>query len=238
MSLAGRFPIDKWNFKSQSILQNLPVEEYEHLCLHMIEQKYKKGEMLFREGTVPQGIFFVKQGKVKKYQVDRDGKEQIFYVANSGELIGYHAVITDERYPDSAATLEDSIIELIPKEDFLEVLENSTVLPQRLLKILSHEFTVLTNTISILAKKSVRERVAISLIVLREKFKDETKPGNEIAINISRNDLANMVGTGEENVIRFLKEFKIAGILDTYGRKIVIRDVGRLIELSGYSSLK
>ncbi|GAA0562738.1 Crp/Fnr family transcriptional regulator [Chitinophaga japonensis] len=236
MSITGLFPIDKWNFKSQSILNNLPAAEYEQLCAHMMEQEYKKGEILFREGTVPQGIFFIKRGKVKKYQVDRDGKEQIFYVANSGELIGYHAILTNERYPDSAAVLEDSTIACIPKEDFLEALERSTVLPQRLLRTLSHEFTVLTNSISILAQRSVRERLAIALIVLREKFKDEAPPGKDIVINISRKDLANIVGTGDENVTRFLTEFKTAGILDTHGRKIMIRDVGKLIALSGYNS--
>lgn len=233
MSLAGLFPIDKWNFKSQSILNNLPEDESADLYSHMQEQRYSKGEVIFREGAVASGIFFVKKGKVKKYQVDQTGREQIIYVANTGELIGYHAILADERYPDSAATLEESIIAFIPKEDFITTLERSSVLPRRLLKTLSHEFAVLTNSISVFAQRSVKERLAITLIVLREKFKEETLSGEEIMINLSRTDLANMVGTGNENIVRFLTEFKAAGILTTRGRKICISDVKELIKLSG-----
>jgi CRP-like cAMP-binding protein len=233
MSLAGLFPIDKWDFKSQSILNNLPEDEYIHLHSHMQEQLYSKGEVIFREGAVASGIFFIKKGKIKKYKADQIGNEQIIYVANAGELIGYHAVLADERYPDSAATLEESIISFIPKEDFLTTLAMSTVLPRKLLKTLSHEFTVLTNSIFVFARRSVKERLAVTLIVLREKFKEETLPGAEIMINISRNDLANMVGTGSENITRFLMEFKATDILATEGKKIWIKDVKQLIKLSG-----
>lgn len=233
MSLAGLFPIDKWNFKSQSILNNLPEDEYAYLCSNMLEQRYNKGEVIFREGAVASGIYFVKKGKIKKYQVDHTGREQIIYVANSGELIGYHAILAEERYPDSAATLEECVIGFIPKEDFINALERCTVLPRRLLKTLSHEFAVLINSISIVAQRSVKERLAITLIVLREKFKEETPIGEGIMINVSRNDLANMVGTGNENIVRFLKELKLSGIIKTQGRKICITDVKKLIEISG-----
>ncbi|KAA2239958.1 Crp/Fnr family transcriptional regulator [Chitinophaga agrisoli] len=233
MSLAGLFPIDKWNFKSQSILNNLPEDEYGYLCSNMLEHRYNKGEVIFREGAVASGIFFIKKGKVKKYQVDRTGSEQIIYVANSGELIGYHAILAEERYPDSAATLEDCTIAFISKEDFLSALEKSTVLPRRLLKTLSHEFAVLINSISIVTQRSVKERLAITLIVLREKFKEGITAGGEIMINVSRSDLANMVGTGEENIARFLTEFKLSGIISTHGRKICITDVKKLIGISG-----
>jgi CRP-like cAMP-binding protein len=234
MSITGLFPIDKWNFKSESVLNGLPEEDFALLCANMTEERYQKGDVLFREGAVPSGIFFVKKGKIKKYKVDHEHNEHIIYVANSGELLGYHAILSEERYPDSAAALEESIVAFIPKEDFSAVLSQSKVLSQRLLKNLSHEFAVLTNSISVFAQRSVRERLAIMLIVLREKFKTADTL-SDIAINISRSDLANMVGTAKENVVRFLKEFKLAGIVETNGRKIFIRDVKRLIEIANHS---
>ncbi len=233
MSLEGLFPIYKWNFKSQSILNNLPEDEYAALLSHMTEQRYGKGEIIFREGAVASGIFFIKKGKVKKYQVDHTGREQIIYVANAGELIGYHAILAEERYPDSAATIEESVIAFIPKEDFLAIMDSSSVLPRRLLKILSHEFTVLANSISVFAQRSVKERLAITLIVLREKFKEETAAGEDIMINLSRSDLANMVGTGKENIVRFLTELKSAGIITSHNKKICIKDIKQLIKVSG-----
>ena len=210
MSIKGIFPIDKWDFKSESILTDLPLDDLELLTANKSEQVYKKGEVIFREGAYPSGIFYITDGKVKKYKVDKEGREQIIYVANTGELLGYHAVLSEDRYPDSAAALEESKIAFIPKEDFLDTLLQSDVLSRRLLKTLSHEFAVLANSLTIYAQKSVRERLALQLIVLREKYKVNFKPGMPVEINMSRDDLASLVGTARENVVRMLSAFKEA----------------------------
>ncbi|MES2427073.1 MAG: Crp/Fnr family transcriptional regulator [Bacteroidota bacterium] len=234
MSLSGIFPIDRWNFTTQSILNILSEEDYQLLIAHQSEQKYQKGDVIFREGAVPSGIFLVKSGKVKKYKVDQIGKEQIIYVANQGELIGYHAVLAEERYPDSASALEASALSFIPKEDFFEVIHRSPGFSQRLLKALSHEFTVLANSISVIAQRTAPERLAIALIVLREKYKNDQSAEHEIVLNISRTDLANIAGIAQENVIRLLKEFKAEGILETEGRKIIIKDIKLLVKRANY----
>jgi CRP/FNR family transcriptional regulator, polysaccharide utilization system transcription regulator len=234
MSLNGIFPIDRWNFTTQSMLNVLPPEDYANLVAHQSESKYQKGDVIFREGSVPSGIFLIRNGKVKKYKVDSLGKEQIIYVAGPGELIGYHAVLSEERYPDSAAAIENSLISFIPKEDFTDILQRSPALTARLLKALSHEFTVLANSISIIAQRTAPERLAIALIVLREKYKEEGADEKEVVLTISRIDLANIAGIAQENVIRLLKEFKAEGIVETDGRKIWIRDIQRLIKKSNY----
>ncbi|CAL1519656.1 Crp/Fnr family transcriptional regulator [Chitinophaga sp. MM2321] len=232
MSIKGVFPIDKWDFKSESILADLPSDIYELLTAHKSEQVYKRNEVLFREGSYPSGIFYITKGKVKKYKVDNEGKEQIVYLANTGQLIGYHAILSEDRYPDSAAVIEDSTIAFIPKEDFLKTLEHSPVLNNRLLKALSHEFSVLANSLTMFAQKTVRERLALQLIVIREKYKVNYVAGMPVEINISREDLASLVGTARENVVRVLTEFKEDSILETKGRKIIIRDVNKLIKIA------
>jgi CRP-like cAMP-binding protein len=234
MSIQGIFPIDKWDFKTGSVLENLPPEDLELLTRHRMEQVYKKGEMIFRQGAYPTGIFYITEGKAKKFKVDRDGKEQIIYVANTGEILGYHAILDEDRYPDSAAAIEKSRIAFIPREDFLAVLGQSEVLSKRLLKTLSHEFTVLVNSLTLFTQKSVRERLALQLIVLREKYKVNFHPGMPVEINMSRDDLAALVGTARENVVRVLGEFKDAAILETKGRKIVVHDVNKLIAIANY----
>jgi len=234
MSIKGIFPIEKWDFKSAAILADLRPDEFELLIAHKSEQVYKKNDILFKEGTYPSGIFFINKGKVKKYKVDKDGKEQIFYLANTGELIGYHAILSEDRYPDSAAVMEESFITFIPKEDFLKVLEQSPALNKRLLKTLSHEFAVLANSLTAFAQKTVRERLALQLIIIREKYKENFVEGMPVEINISREDLANLVGTARENVIRILTEFKDEGILETKGRKILIKDIHKLVEIANY----
>jgi len=234
MSIRDIFPIDKWDFQSGSILTNLPSEDFELLTANKTEQTYSKGEIVFREGAYPSGIFHVTKGKLKKYKVDKDGKEHIIYVANVGELLGYHAILSEDRYPDSAAALEQSTIAFIPREDFLETLHQSMILTNRLLKTLSHEFAVLINGLTLFSQKSVRERLALQLIVLREKYKVNFQTGMSVEINMSRDDLASLVGTGRENIVRVLTEFKGEGILDTKGRKIIVKNVNKLIAIANY----
>lgn len=233
MSLKDIFPIDKWDMNSSSVLKGIPPRELEILHRHMSEKIYEKGEIVFREGSVPGGIFFIRSGKVKKYKTDKSGREQIIYVANTGELLGYHALLAEERYFDTAAVLEESQVSFIPKEDFYEALGMSQVLSQRLLKTLSHEFAVFANSVALLGQRSVRERLAMQLVLMREKYKQDFTPGMSVEINMSRDDLARLVGTARENIIRILSDFKAEGILETRGRAIIINDVGKLLKLTG-----
>jgi CRP-like cAMP-binding protein len=234
MSIKGIFPINKWDFESESVFKDLPLEDLELLLAHRSELSYKKGEMIFREGANPSGIFYIRKGKAKKFKSDRDGREQIIYVANPGEILGYHAVLSADNYPDSAAVLEESILLFIPKGDFLKALDQSSVLSRRLLKTLSHEFAVLTNQLAISSQRSVRERLALQLIIIREKYKDGFEPGDPVEINMSRDDLASLVGTARENVVRILSEFKSEGAVETRGRRIIVRDINKLIKISNY----
>ncbi|MCD6062446.1 MAG: Crp/Fnr family transcriptional regulator [Flavipsychrobacter sp.] len=235
MSLKGIFPIDRWDFSSRKILTELNDEDRESLMSRARKKKYKKAEIVFREGAEPAGIFYIESGTVKKYKTDNAANEHIFYVASAGELIGYHAVLAGEPYPDAAAALEDSVIRFVPLEDFLSCLERSPVLSRILLKTLSHEFAVFVNNLSVSAQRPVRERIAIVLIVLREKFKKGVEPGAPVMISISRDDIANMAGTTRENVARFLTEFKQEEIIETVGRKILITDIKKLATISNYS---
>lgn len=234
MSIGALFPIEKLNFGRESILSALSAAELEALMEHRREQVFRKGELIFREGWYPQGIYYIMEGIVKKFKVSETGREQIFYVANTGELIGYHAVIAEGAYPDAAAALERSRIAFIPREDFLNVLKAAPAFNSRLLKILSHEFSVMVNRLSLVTEKSVRERLALQLIVLREKYKITADPEGLVAINMSREDLASLVGTATENAIRILTEFKEAGLLETRGRKIIVHNVAELIRIADY----
>lgn len=232
MSLNGLFPIEKWLFSTRSVLNMLNEQDYTFLIDRQNIEKYKKGEIVFKEGMVPSGIYYIHSGKVKKYKKGPTEKEQIIYVANKGELIGYHALLAEERHQDSAAVLEESSISFIPKEDFLEVLQRSPQFAISLLKALSHEFTVFANNISAFSDASAAERLAIALIVFREKSKADLSYGEPIVINISRSDLAGIAGIAKENVIRLLKEFKSEGIIKTQGRKIWIQDIKKLVRRS------
>jgi CRP-like cAMP-binding protein len=218
------FPFDNFNFNSDSVFEGLPENVMALLNKNKITHSYKKGEILFRDGSYPTGIYFVKKGKVKKYKTDKDGKEQIFYVCRKGELLGYHALLSEEKFTDTASTIEESTISFIPKDDFLQAVQLSTILSNRLLKVMSHEFGVLVNGLVVFAQKTVRERLALSLLVLRDKYKKENQEEKPIELDLSRDDLSKFVGTARETLVRLLHDFKEEGLIETNGRKIILKD--------------
>ncbi len=226
--MATSFVTQNFRLKTDQIFEGLTPSEYNTLTGKGVTHLYRKGEIIFREAGIPTGIYYVKSGRVKKYKSTAKGGEQIFYICSEGELLGYHALLSEEYYPDSAATIEDSQITFIPKDTFLTVLRSSTALSNGLLKALGHEFSLFINSMTNLVTKTVRERLAFTLLILEEKFK--LQDGSAGEINMSRGDLANMVGTAKETLVRLLREFKDAGYIAANGRGI------RIINRSGIVS--
>lgn len=213
------------------------------LCAHNLtaldEQKsantYKKGQILFHEGTRPMGIFCINKGKVKIYKLGSDGKEQIINITKAGDVMGYKAMMGEENYPVSAETLEESNICFIPRSNFIEILEQSPELYQRLLKKVCHEMGLMTERMTNLAQKSVRERMALTLVMLNDTYGLDALDNGPIAINLTREDLANIVGTATETLIRLLHDFKEEGLVSTEGRRIIINDPVSLARVGGLS---
>jgi len=227
--LLKSFLSDNSRLKTDQIFDGLS-EELAALIGLGVSHKYKKGEILFREGGIPTGIFYLEIGKVKKYKSTVAGDEQIFYLCSTGELLGYHALLSEEYYPDTAATIEDSQLTFIPKDNFLKVLNSSSALSNRLLKALGHEFIVFINNITNLASKSVRERLAWNLLILDEKFKNPENLNSPSEIILSRGDLANMIGTAKETLVRLLQEFKAAKLIETTGKSIRVLDKKAMVK--------
>src|SRR6188768_3440812 len=147
------FLSENFRLKTDQIFEGLSTKELDDLIASGVTHSYKKGDIIFREGGIPTGIFYVKSGRVKKYKATVKGGEQIFYICTEGELLGYHALLSEEHYPDSAATIEDAQITFIPKDNFVKVLRSSTALSNTLLKALGHEFSLFINSITNLATK-------------------------------------------------------------------------------------
>lgn len=224
------FLSDNFRLNTDQIFDGLLSEELSTLIESGVSHTYKKGEILFREGGIPTGIFYLESGKVKKYKTTVRGDEQIFYLCSNGELLGYHALLSEKYYSDTAATIEDSQLTFIPKDNFLKVLGSSAVLSNWLLKALGHEFSVFINNFTNLATKTVRERLAWNLLILDEKFKKPESSNLPSEIILSRADLANMIGTAKETLVRLLKEFKSASLIETKGRSIRLLDKKAIIK--------
>lgn len=237
MSIKTDSVAERFIFKSDSAFSNLPDNIKEVFLSQMVIKQFRKKQNIFTEGTYPAGIFFIKKGKVKKYKSLNGGKEQIIYVCSEGELLGYAAFLSDEMYPDSAASLTDASIGFLSKDKLLKLLDQYDELSKMLMKNLSHEFGVLINFIATFTQKTVRERVALTLLILQEKFKDDVNEDNEIQIILTRADFANIVGTAVATLVRLLHDFKEENLIRTQGRKILINNRFQLLEIADVADI-
>ncbi len=192
--------------------------------------KYKKGQTLFYEGTRPMGLFCINSGKVKVFKMSSEGKEQILDLSKPGDFLGYRALISEEFYNASATVIEEAAICYIPKINFLEILNTNPKFFQKMMKAVCHELGVMEDKLVTIAQKSVRERLATTLLMLKETYGMEGEESVLIDIALSREDLANIIGTATETVIRLLSEFKNDQLISLEGKKIKIVDSNGLMK--------
>jgi len=212
--------------KSNSFINTLTDNELTELEKSRGCSYYKKQDTLFVEGSFPRGVFCLNQGKVKIFARGDEGKEQIIHIAKQGEIIGFRAMLSGDAYKVSAETLEECAVCFITKEDFFKIMDSNTEFRNEIIKGLSKELGEKAVSITDMAQKSVRERIASSLLQLKDIYGEEP-------INLSREDLANYVGTATETLIRFLKEFKDEGLITIQTRKVIIIDSTKLYKISG-----
>ncbi|HIP36291.1 MAG TPA: response regulator [Crocinitomix sp.] len=196
------------------------LEQLKKLSNEKRVKKYNKKDTIYYEGDIPNFLYFVNTGKVKTYKMNRDGKEFVTNLYKKGDFLGYKSLIADEAYEETAAALENVELTLIPKDDFLHLLYSSKEVSTKFIKMLAGSIDVKQQELLNLAYDTVRKRVADSLLKLEAKYKQENQDHFNIAI--SRDDLASIVGTATESVIRTLSEFKHDGYISVKGSNITI----------------
>ena len=212
--------------RKNSLFGSFCADEVEHMDAHHSCNYFKKNQSLFLEGSFPRGVFCLNQGRVKVYKRGDEGKEQIIHIAKTGELIGFRAMFSGEPYNVAAETLEESNICFIGKDEFLTMMDTNPTLRNGIIKELSKELADRAEFITNMAQKSVRERLAFALILLMNVYDDEP-------INLSREDMANFVGTATETLIRLLKDFKEEGLIEVQTRKLIVLDAKKLMDIAG-----
>lgn len=201
-------------------------EELKKLSLERRVKHYKKREVIFEEGDYPRYLYFVNSGKVKVFKTNEDGKEYIIDIFMDGDFVGYNDLIRDSKYAEGASALEDTDISLIPREDFTALLHANRDVASQLIKMLANNVSEKEEQLLNLAYHSVRKRVANAILLLSEKEGDAE-------INILRDDLARIVGTAKESVIRMLTEFKEDGYIEINDGAIILKNKHKLENLPG-----
>lgn len=218
--------------RMDGVFKQLRAEEVTLLQQHKRCKTFGKGEFIFREGTRSNGLYCISTGKVKIFKTGDEGRDYIVRLAGEGDIIGYRALISDEPYYASAVAFEPTSVCLVPTVDFNSFVSGNPAFLKSLMQQLSHDLRVAEERMLNLAQKSVRERLADALLLLATLY-GTRGADNQLSVELTREDIASLVGTATETTIRLLSDMKSEGIIATHGRKIMIQNEKALRLIAG-----
>lgn len=215
------------NSRLHSVFSVVEPEYIQDLNDHKSCTTYKKGQVIFSENGLPLGLFCVNSGKIKLSTSGPDGKEQILRLVKGGDILGYRALISNDRYHCSAVALEDCSICVVDKNYFMKLAMENVPLCRALFKKISDDLKKAEEHIVSLSQKNVRERMAEALLFFKATYGYESD-NQTLSVQLSREEIADFVGTSTESAIRLLSEFNNDKIIELSGKKIKIINPDKL----------
>lgn len=215
--------------KKDGIFCNLDFAEIADVSAHKITNKYKKGQTLFVQGTHPFGLYCISTGNIKLTKTGVDGKETIVRIVNAGDILGHRSLFTDEDFGKTATAMEDTEVCFIDKKYILSLMEKNPSVALNIINKLSRDMGNAENKLTSLHQKNVRERLAELLLSLKATHGVKEKDRWRLDLKLTREEMATMIGTANETLIRFMTEFKDAGIIEQEGKVIFIKDEDELL---------
>ena len=186
----------------------------------------ERREQLYQEGDTPSSIYYVIQGKIRTYMINKDDKELVTALYGPGDYFGYLELLQDKKHEEYAAALEETKLALISKEDFFTTVLSNREVAASFMSMLAKNVSAKEHDLVQMAYDTVRKRVATALVKLYETYNTENQ--TNFSITISRDELAGIVGTATESIIRILSEFKSDGWVYVRGSLVEILDVEAL----------
>lgn len=221
-------------FESPSIFKYLSADEVTTINFEKDFRQYRRGDILYKEGNRISGFYCINSGIIKVFKTGFDGKEQIIRFARKGDVIAYRSVLSNELACTSAKVIEDCKVCFIPSEILISFIKSNPNFALEMMKLACHELGEANSFITDIAQKTVRERLAEVLLFLVNDFGLDSQ--KFLNISLTREELANIVGTATESVIRLLSEFKSDKLLELNGRKIKILNTKGLEKISNVFS--
>lgn len=217
--------------KGDGIFCALEGADLHDVSTHKVTNLYKKGQTLFVQGNHPFGIYCISTGNIKVTKVGPDGKESIVRIVTGGDVLGHRSLFTDEYYKATATAMEDSRVCFLDKKFIMKVIQEQPSVSMNIIGKLSRDMGAAENKVSSFHQKNVRERLAELLLLLKETHGENLGNGKtKINIKLTREEMATMIGTANETLIRFISEFKDEKLISQDGKTICIEDEETLLE--------
>jgi CRP-like cAMP-binding protein len=219
--------------KRFNALKCLTHDELEKFSDHKTSLVIKKGEKLMTEGSTINGMYCIKDGKGKLTKLNTNGKEQIIKFIKGGDILGQRSILSEELVGLNAIALEDMHVCFIPKGDILDTIRENNNFSLNLMRNISQQLNEANTSISQMAQKPVKDRLAETLLHLEDIFGVDNE--DCIDVILTREEIANTIGTATESAIRLLSNLKKDGVIELIGKKIKIINRNSLKNISeGY----
>lgn len=213
---------------SQGIFCDLDEKSIALVSMYKVMNQYKKGQTLFTEGAPNFGLYCINAGKIKVTKAAGDGRETILRILGPGDVIGHQNILTNDKNQNTAIMIEDGSVCFIDRKFITELIQKETSVSINLIKKLSAEMTASENRNAAMSNKNVRERLADLLLSLKTTYGIKEAHRVRLDIKLTREEMASIVGTANETIIRFISEFKDEGILEQEGKVIFLLNESKL----------
>ncbi len=220
------------NLKKIDLFKNLSDEELKELSNYITTVEFRKKDDIFTEGDAPEWFYIVSTGKVKVTKISHDGKEIILEIISPYDIFGGVAVLRNFPYPANAVAMEDSEILKISRKNLMRLVDRFPNLMYFIALQLGDRMKSSFDTLKNIALERVEARIAALLLKLGNKVGVETREGLMIDMRLTKQDVADMVGTTVETSIRTFSKFKKDGLVMDADGKIIIKDREGLMRLS------
>jgi CRP/FNR family transcriptional regulator, cyclic AMP receptor protein len=194
--------------KKLTFFSDLQEQDLEKIANISKERNYKKNMIIFMEDEPGEAFYYIKSGKVKIYRTYEDGREHIIHIFGEGDVFGEATLFNNICYPASASIYEDASIGIIKNADLEKLVKENSELSLKLIKLFAKKLIFAQNKIKDLTFNDVFSRTASQLIKLSKEYGVVTEKGTAIKMQLSRQELAEMVGTTRETVSRVISKFK------------------------------
>ncbi len=194
---------------------------------------YKKGQSLFVEGNHPNGIFCISNGNIKLTEIGNDGKETLIRIVTKGDILGHRSLFSEQNYNATATAMEDTRACFIDKSFIIGLIKEEPSVALKVIEKLSKDMGAAEHRLNSMHTRNVRERLAELLLLLKESHGVDEGTRTKIDLRLTREEMSTMIGTAPETLIRFISEFKEAGLIEQEGKTIFVKDERKLFEWTG-----
>lgn len=221
--------------REKGIFCDLEKIALHNVSQHKITNTYKKGQVIFYQGNPTFGLYCINHGKIKITKTGKDGKESIVRLAHDGDVLGHRSLFSNEKYMATATAMEDTTVCFLDKKYIYEAIQDQPSIALNIIQQLSREMGSSEQKNAAMFQKNVRERLAEFLLTLMKNYGMHENGRIKLDIILTREEIASMIGTAPETVIRFISEFKEGGLIDQEGKTMYILDEEKLLEFANIS---